>query len=210
VHVEELGHESILVMDISRPSPLHHKVADVFVNCNAPLNLTLKNAPIETIKKMVAIGLEIGFVPLISVRQEISQGKLSVVSVYGSDRSARTKSLLEFQFPMIPARCGLGKRCGSARWFHREPGDEADQLALARGICFGVNAGQLRLQGIGADVQQLGDLPSGFSVTDQQGHTVFGGSQTEHRLQNILARADPLFRVMDENQCAYRAGCFDS
>jgi DNA-binding transcriptional LysR family regulator len=83
VHVRDLGHESILVMDISRPSPWHHKVTDAFVRCNAPLNLTLENAPIETIKKMVAIGLGVGFVPLISVRQEISQGELSVIAVDG-------------------------------------------------------------------------------------------------------------------------------
>jgi DNA-binding transcriptional LysR family regulator len=83
VHVQDLGHESILVMDISRPSPWHHKVTDAFVRCNAPLNLTLENAPIETIKKMVAIGLGVGFVPLISVREEINQGVLSVVAVDG-------------------------------------------------------------------------------------------------------------------------------
>jgi DNA-binding transcriptional LysR family regulator len=78
-----LAKESILLMDVSRPSPWHDKVTDAFVRCNAPLNLTLENAPIETIKKMVAIGLGVGFVPLISVQEEIHQGDLSVVPVDG-------------------------------------------------------------------------------------------------------------------------------
>jgi DNA-binding transcriptional LysR family regulator len=83
VHLGDLAKESILLMDISRPSPWHDKVTDAFVRCNAPLNLTLENAPIETIKKMVAIGLGVGFVPLISVREEIARGELSVVAVDG-------------------------------------------------------------------------------------------------------------------------------
>jgi DNA-binding transcriptional LysR family regulator len=83
VHFVDLAKESILLMDISRPSPWHDKVADAFLRCNAPLNLTLENAPIETIKKMVAIGLGVGFVPLISVREEIVCGELCVVAVEG-------------------------------------------------------------------------------------------------------------------------------
>ncbi len=83
VQLGDLAKESILLMDISRPSPWHDKVTDAFVRCNAPLNLTLENAPIETIKKMVAIGLGVGFVPLISVQGEISEGELSVVPVDG-------------------------------------------------------------------------------------------------------------------------------
>ena len=83
VQLGDLAKESILLMDVSRPSPWHDKVTDAFVRCNAPLNLTLENAPIETIKKMVAIGLGVGFVPLISVQEEIHQGDLSVVPVDG-------------------------------------------------------------------------------------------------------------------------------
>jgi DNA-binding transcriptional LysR family regulator len=79
----DLAKESILLMDISRPSPWHHKVTDAFVRCNAPLNLTLESAPIETIKKMVAIGLGVGFVPLISVREEILRGELGIVALDG-------------------------------------------------------------------------------------------------------------------------------
>jgi DNA-binding transcriptional LysR family regulator len=83
VDIRELAKESILVMDISRPSPWHDKITDAFEHSNAPLNLTLENAPIETIKKMVAIGLGVGFVPRISVRDELAHGELSVVPVAG-------------------------------------------------------------------------------------------------------------------------------
>jgi DNA-binding transcriptional LysR family regulator len=83
VHIEDLAKESILVMDISRPSPWHSKITDAFERSNAPLNLTLENAPIETIKKMVAIGIGIGFVPRISVREEIAHGELCIVPVEG-------------------------------------------------------------------------------------------------------------------------------
>jgi DNA-binding transcriptional LysR family regulator len=83
VDIQELGKESILVMDISRPSPWHRKISDAFERSKAPFHLRLENAPIETIKKMVAIGIGIGFVPRISVREEIASGQLCIVPVEG-------------------------------------------------------------------------------------------------------------------------------
>jgi DNA-binding transcriptional LysR family regulator len=83
VDIQDLGRESILVMDVSRPSPWHQKIRDAFARSNAPLNLTLENAPIETIKKMVAIGLGVGFVPRLSVQEELAKGELCVVPVEG-------------------------------------------------------------------------------------------------------------------------------
>jgi DNA-binding transcriptional LysR family regulator len=81
VHIQELGGESLMVMDVSEPSPWHRKIADAFVEVKTPLRLTVENAPIETIKKMVAIGLGIGFVPLMSVREEKEIGQLAVIEV---------------------------------------------------------------------------------------------------------------------------------
>jgi DNA-binding transcriptional LysR family regulator len=83
VNMQDLGKESILLMDISQPSPWHQKIREAFARSNAPLNLTLENAPIETIKKMVAIGLGVSFVPRLAVREEIARGDLSVVPVEG-------------------------------------------------------------------------------------------------------------------------------
>lgn len=83
VHIKDLGEESLMVMDVSEPSPWHRKVADAFIQVKAPLHLTVENAPIETIKKMVAIGLGVGFVPLLSVGEEKARGELAVVEVDG-------------------------------------------------------------------------------------------------------------------------------
>ena len=83
VGIGDLSAESLLVMDVSKPSPWHKKIADAFVKSKAPLHLTVENAPIETIKKMVAIGLGVGFVPLMCVRQERQRGELAVMEVEG-------------------------------------------------------------------------------------------------------------------------------
>jgi DNA-binding transcriptional LysR family regulator len=83
VQIRDLGDESLLVMDVSEPSPWHRKIAEAFVRVKAPLHLTVENAPIEMIKKMVAVGVGIGFVPLMSVREEKESGKLAVVEVDG-------------------------------------------------------------------------------------------------------------------------------
>jgi DNA-binding transcriptional LysR family regulator len=81
VRIQDLGKESILGMEISRPSPWHDKIMDAFERSKAPLNVTLENAPIETIKKMVALGLGVAFVPRISVREELARRELNVVPV---------------------------------------------------------------------------------------------------------------------------------
>jgi DNA-binding transcriptional LysR family regulator len=83
VHIRDLGEESLMVMDVSEPSPWHRKIADAFIQFKAPLHLCVENAPIETIKKMVAIGLGVGFVPLMSVGEEKARGELAVVEVDG-------------------------------------------------------------------------------------------------------------------------------
>jgi DNA-binding transcriptional LysR family regulator len=83
VHIKDLGEQSLMLMDVSEPSPWHRKIAEAFLQSNAPLNLTVENAPIETIKKMVAIGLGVGFVPLISVAEEKTRGELAIVDVDG-------------------------------------------------------------------------------------------------------------------------------
>jgi DNA-binding transcriptional LysR family regulator len=81
VHIQDLGDESFLVMDVSESSPWHRKIAEGFLQFKAPLHVTVENAPIETIKKMVANGLGVGFVPLMSVIEEKTRGELAVVEV---------------------------------------------------------------------------------------------------------------------------------
>lgn len=83
VGMKDLSEESLLVMDVSEPSPWHRKIAEAFVEVKAPLHLTVENAPIEMIKKMVAVGVGVGFVPLMSVREEKESGELAVIEVDG-------------------------------------------------------------------------------------------------------------------------------
>jgi len=83
VHIQDLSDEALMVMDVSEPSPWHRKVAEAFVQVKAPFHLVVENAPIETIKKMVAIGLGVAFVPLLSVADDEARGKLAVVEVDG-------------------------------------------------------------------------------------------------------------------------------
>jgi DNA-binding transcriptional LysR family regulator len=81
--LKDLSEEALMVMDVSESSPWHRKIAEAFVQFQIPLKLTVENAPIETIKKMVGIGLGIGFVPLMAVREERDNGVLAVVEVDG-------------------------------------------------------------------------------------------------------------------------------
>jgi DNA-binding transcriptional LysR family regulator len=83
ITLQDLCEESLMVMDVSESSPWHRKIADAFVQCKAPLHLSVENAPIETIKKMVGIGLGVAFVPLLAVREEQARGELAVVEVEG-------------------------------------------------------------------------------------------------------------------------------
>jgi DNA-binding transcriptional LysR family regulator len=83
VNIRDLAEEPLLVMDVSEPSPWHRKIAEAFVQVKAPLHLTVENAPIEMIKKMVSLGVGVGFVPLMSVREEKESGKLAVIDVDG-------------------------------------------------------------------------------------------------------------------------------
>jgi DNA-binding transcriptional LysR family regulator len=81
VHIKDLSEQSLMVMDVSEPSPWHRKIAEAFLESNAPLHFTVENAPIETIKKMVGIGLGVGFVPLLSIQEEKARGELAIVDV---------------------------------------------------------------------------------------------------------------------------------
>lgn len=83
VQFKELNGEPLLMMDVSQPSPWHKSVTDAFLRSKIPCRLQVEKAPIETIKKMVASGLGIGFVPLLCVREERARGELTVVDVAG-------------------------------------------------------------------------------------------------------------------------------
>jgi len=81
VRIEDLAEESVIVMDAA--SVWHQKVVEIFLSSRATLNLTVDNAPIETVKRMVALGLGVGFVPRMCVREEAANGELVIVEVDG-------------------------------------------------------------------------------------------------------------------------------
>lgn len=83
VQFQDLAGEPLLMMDVSQPSPWHKRVTDAFVRSKIPYHLQVDNAPIETIKKMVAMDLGLGFVPLLCVREERDRGELAIVDVEG-------------------------------------------------------------------------------------------------------------------------------
>jgi DNA-binding transcriptional LysR family regulator len=83
VEFRDLAAEPLLMMDISQPSPWHKRVADAFMRNKIPLRLQVENAPIEAIKKMVAMGLGVGFVPLLCVKEEVARGELTTIEVEG-------------------------------------------------------------------------------------------------------------------------------
>lgn len=83
VRFKDLSEEPLLMMDVSQPSPWHKRVVEAFSRFKVPFYLRVENAPIETIKKMVAIGLGVGFVPLLCVKEESARGELAVVDVEG-------------------------------------------------------------------------------------------------------------------------------
>jgi DNA-binding transcriptional LysR family regulator len=79
--VTELGNESVIVE--SHPSSLREKVAEAFGRSGTPLNIRVESATIDTIKKMVAMNVGVGFVPLMCVGEEVARGELAVVPVEG-------------------------------------------------------------------------------------------------------------------------------
>jgi DNA-binding transcriptional LysR family regulator len=83
VKFRDLRREPLLMTDVSQLSPWHQRVADAFLRFKIPFHPQVENAPIEAIKKMVAAGLGVSFVPLLCVRQEVDRGELAVLEIEG-------------------------------------------------------------------------------------------------------------------------------
>lgn len=81
VIVKELETESVIVE--SNPSSLRQRVVEAFERNDTPLNIKVESATIETIKKMVAKNVGVGFVPLMCVREEVARGELTILPVQG-------------------------------------------------------------------------------------------------------------------------------
>jgi DNA-binding transcriptional LysR family regulator len=130
VQFKDLSGEPLLMMDVSQPSPWHTSVTDAFERSKVSCRLQVENAPIESIKRMIALGLGVGFVPLLSVREERERGELAVVEVEGfhEERSVwlvrrwGLQSLFAEAFARIAV--GLGEemqKCEDGRALQRVP-----------------------------------------------------------------------------------------
>jgi DNA-binding transcriptional LysR family regulator len=80
-HLQDLETESIITE--GAPSSLHEKIVEAFRDHHTPLNIHVESATIETIKKMVAAGVGVGFVPLMCVQEEAATGELVIVPIEG-------------------------------------------------------------------------------------------------------------------------------
>jgi DNA-binding transcriptional LysR family regulator len=81
IDIENVSGEPFLAMEMSQSSSWHKEITDAFMGLKTPLNVIVENAPVEAIKKMIAIGLGIGFVPLMCVREEQTRGELTVIKI---------------------------------------------------------------------------------------------------------------------------------
>jgi len=81
VHVCDLTSEAVVIEGPA--SSLHDKVVDTFRLHHTTLNVQVEAANIETVKKMVARGVGIAFVPLICVQEDVMEGTLVVIPVIG-------------------------------------------------------------------------------------------------------------------------------
>ncbi|MGH9822991.1 MAG: LysR family transcriptional regulator substrate-binding protein, partial [Blastocatellia bacterium] len=81
VEIGDLGSESFIAHNIRSGS--RERVAEAFWQRGVSYNVSIEIATIESIKKFVAIGLGIAFVPHMCVREEVAKRELVVVNVEG-------------------------------------------------------------------------------------------------------------------------------
>ena len=81
VRMADLGTEAFIAHTVTSPS--RHKVIETFRATNTPLNIVMEVAMIETIKKLIAMNLGMGFIPEMCVRDEIRRGELTRLLLEG-------------------------------------------------------------------------------------------------------------------------------
>lgn len=81
LHIRDLGKERFIAHHVNTPS--RHHVIETFRQFGTPLNISMEISSLETIKRLVAMGLGIGFVPLMCVEEETARGEIARVKVDG-------------------------------------------------------------------------------------------------------------------------------
>jgi DNA-binding transcriptional LysR family regulator len=81
VTFSDLGGEAFIAHTVASPS--RHKVIEAFRASDTPLNIVMEVAMIETIKKLIAMNLGIGFIPEMCVQDEIRRHELVRLAFHG-------------------------------------------------------------------------------------------------------------------------------
>jgi DNA-binding transcriptional LysR family regulator len=81
VDVRDLAGEFLIVQGTK--SMLRERLVQALQESATPFNVCVENIAIEAVKRMVATGVGIGFVPLMCVREEAARGNLIVIKVQG-------------------------------------------------------------------------------------------------------------------------------
>jgi len=81
VRLTDLAGELLIVQ--GSKSMLRERIVQALKESGTPFSLGVENIAIEAIKRMVAEGLGIGFVPLMCVREEAARGQLDTLKVDG-------------------------------------------------------------------------------------------------------------------------------
>lgn len=79
--IGELANE-VLITESSKSSS-HEEVAHAFSESGTPFNVQVANVTIEGVKRMVAEGIGVGFVPLMCVQEEVARSELVAIRVMG-------------------------------------------------------------------------------------------------------------------------------
>jgi DNA-binding transcriptional LysR family regulator len=106
--INDLANE-VLITDSSKSS-LHEEVAHAFSDAGIPLNVQVANVTIEGIKRMVAEGIGVGFVPLMCVQEEVARSELVTIRVMGVSRE-RELWLVHRRDDLSPAANDFVKVC---------------------------------------------------------------------------------------------------
>ncbi len=79
VGLRELGQEAFIAHNIS--SPYRQRVIEGFARHHTPLHIVAELPTVETIKKFVAMGMGLAFVPRMCVQEELARGEFVAVQV---------------------------------------------------------------------------------------------------------------------------------
>jgi len=79
VHLRELGGQNFVAHNV--PSPMRRQIIATFAEHKTPLNIGVELPSLEAVKRFVAMGNGVAFLPQIAAAREIEQGELAKVPI---------------------------------------------------------------------------------------------------------------------------------